>query len=207
MSAATAAAARARLPTYAEVLARLSEAERAEGWMARCVDEGRYLTLNLPFVEALAAALRPLVEGPVLEVCAGDGALAGELRRAGVEVVATDARPPAGAEGVGALAARDALAAHRPRVVLGAFVPVDSGVDREVLESPHVRHYLVLGARFGGPPGSPHLWPAAGWEGVLLEDVTRWTICRHDVWLGPGTPPLRRGEAWLLSRPSTTASR
>jgi hypothetical protein len=194
------------LPTYAAVLAELAEAEQQEGWMARCVDKGRYLALNLPFVEALAAELRSLGGGPVLEICAGDGSLASALSRVGVEVIATDVSPPAEANDVRGMAAREALSAHRPRVVLGGFVPADSGVDRQVLESPYVQHYLILDARVGGELGSSHLWLAAGWERVPIDAVTRWMACRHDVWLGPGTPPLRRGEAWRFSRHANHSS-
>ncbi|MPY88252.1 MAG: hypothetical protein GEU99_10035 [Luteitalea sp.] len=191
----------AALPSYAEVLARLAAAEQAEGWLARSVEAGRYLALNVPFVDALADTLRRLDASPVLEICAGDGSLTAALRRRGIAVTATDAQPPFRTEiPVEPLTADEAIRRDRPRVVLGSFVPVDGRVDRQVLDSPEVRHYVVLNTRLGGEYGAACLWTHPGWTRTPLADVTRWMICRHDVWLGADTPPLTHGEAWLLSR-------
>lgn len=98
------------------------------------------------------------------------------------------------------LTASEALRRHPAPVVLGSFVPCDSGVDREVVESPHVRHYVALNARLGGEFGSAELWTRPGWTLTPLDEVTRWMITRHDAWLGPGKPLLLHGEAWRLSR-------
>lgn len=189
------------LPSHARVLAELAEAEQAEGWLARCEASGRHLVLNSAFVEELAGMFRNLGREPVLEVCAGDGSLATALRGCGVEVIATDARPPAAAEGrVERLTAEQALAKYRPRVVLGSFVPVDAGVDRRVLDSPDVWEYLVLNARLGGEFGARCLWTDAGWSRTPLGRVTSCMVSRHDAWLGPWMRTSRHGEAWLLSQ-------
>ena len=190
------------LPSRAQVLAEVARAERAEGWLARCADAGRYVALHRPFADALARALRPLVAGgaPVLEVCAGDGALAAALRRRGLAVVATDAEPPPGAAAVERLSADEALARYRPAVVLGSFVPFDAGVDRRVLGESGVREYLVLNARLGGALGAECLWTHPGWHRRPLPAVSARMVCRHDVWLGDARPLLRFGEAWRLSR-------
>ena len=79
-----------------------------------------------------------------MEVGSGDGELAELLGVAGVPVTATDADPPKEAR-VERRTAADALRIWRPAVVLGSFVPVDSGVDRLVMRYPSVRHYVVLG--------------------------------------------------------------
>jgi putative intracellular protease/amidase len=190
------------LPSHARVLAELASAERAEGWLARCADAGRYVTLHRTFVDALARVLRPLAagRGPVLEVCAGDGTLAAALRAHGVAVVATDADPPPGAIAVERLTASDALRLHDPAVVLGCFVPYDAGVDRQVLDHPGVRDYVVLNARLAGALGADCLWTRAGWDRRRLAAVATRMLCRHDVWLDDAQPVLRFGEAWCLSR-------
>ncbi len=189
------------LPPYARVLAELAEAEQAEGWLARCEDSGRYVVLNGAFVEALAGVLRHLGGAPVLELCAGDGSLAAALRGCGIEVIATDAHPPAAAPAhVERLTAAQALQRYRPRVVLGSFVPVDAGVDRLVLGSPHVREYLVLNARLGGEFGAGCLWTHPGWSRAPLGEVASCMVSRHDAWLGSGMPTSRHGEAWLFSQ-------
>ena len=75
----------------------LLEAERGEGWLARCVDDKRYLSLNKQFVETLAECLASLPPGPRLEVCAGSGELAEAIARHDVPITASDVDPPAGA--------------------------------------------------------------------------------------------------------------
>lgn len=195
--AAPAAAAHRRL------LAEVEAAERAEGWLARCEERGVFLEPAPSLLDALAVVLRGLGGGPVLEVCAGDGALADGLRRRGVRIHPTDAAPPpAGGAVVERLDAAEALRRHRPRVVLGSFVPVDAGIDRAVLDAPSVQHYLVLGARVGGVLGSAALWSTDGWRAEPLREVARWMVTRHDGWIGAGLPLLARGEAWLLVRTS-----
>lgn len=174
--------------------------------MARCLESGRYLALSAPFVGALARVLRSLGDAPVLEICAGEGALARALEMYDVSIRPTDASPPASAAAsVERLTAHEALALHRPRVVLGSFVPWDAGVDRCVLSDANVRHYVVLGARLGGTLGSGCLWTVDGWTRTPLAEVTRWMVSRHDVWLGDDRPLLGHGEAWLLSRTGLAA--
>lgn len=184
---------------FPRVLEELMAAERADGWLARCEEAGRHVALSEPLVEALAAALRTLGR-PALEICAGDGALARALAAQGVPIVATDADPPGGdSREVERLTADEALRRHRPTVVLGSFVPVDSGVDRRVLWDPSVRHYVVLNARLSGALGPDLLWTLPGWARTPLPEVTRWLLTRHDVWLG-GSRVLKHGEGWLLTR-------
>ena len=134
-------------------------------------------------VEGLEAAL-------VLDLDDGREALV----HRGHRLVATDADPPAPARVIRA-SAEEALRRYRQAVVLGCFVPIDAGVDRWVLGFPSVRHYVVLGARIGGMLGSESLWQEPGWTAEPIEDVTRWMLTRHDVWIDRRTT-LRRGEAW-----------
>ena len=184
---------------FESALDAIAAAERGEGWLVACDQARRYLLPCREFVAVLAGLLRRL-PGPALEVCAGDGELARMLRAEGVDMIASDSAPVVGG-GVERAPADEALARYRPAVVLGSFVPFDSGVDRQVLCFPTVRHYLVLGARIHGLFGSSALWESPGWSAEPLEFLTRWMLTRHDVWLGaPGRPILQHGEAWHLKR-------
>ena len=187
------------LPTYGQVLAQMAAAERSNGWLVACEQVGRFVAVNEQFVAALARQLGALGGSPIVEVCAGDGELADRLRDRGVEVIATDIDPPAGSAVVRAGAA-EALRRYQPCVVLGSFVPFDSGVDAQVSAEPCVLHYVRLDARLGGQFGGPALWDGAAWRATQLDEATRWMICRHDVWMGPGQPILQHGEAWRLER-------
>jgi hypothetical protein len=190
----------ATLPTFESQLDEIARAERGDGWLCACEEQGQFLALTQELVTALAESLRDLDAGPILEICAGRGELAEAIRATGVHVVATDADPPADAP-VTRASAEEALRRFRPAVVLGSFVPVDAGVDELVLGFPSVRHYVVLGARIGGLFGSSVLWQAPGWTAEPLEQVARWMLTRHDVWLGPSEPAvLQHGEAWHLRR-------
>ena len=188
------------LPTFESRLEDIAAAEQGEGWLSACEDSGRYLVPCRQLVASLAEVLGRLDADLVLEVCAGSGELAGQLREKGVPVAATDADPPAGSQTLGA-SAKEALRRHQPAVVLGSFVPIDAGVDELVMRCPSVRHYIVLGARIGGIFGSSALWCDAGWTAQPLEQVARWMLTRHDVRTGPSPREiLRHGEAWHFRR-------
>ena len=189
----------AKLPTFESGLDEIAAAGRRDGWLCACADADRFLLLCGELVASLAELLASLGDGPVLEVCAGRGDLSEALRSAGAASTATDADPPQGAC-VERLSAEEALRRYRPAVVLGSFVPVDSGVDRLVLRFPSVRHYVVLGGRVGGQFGSAALWEDSGWTAEPLDQLTRWMLTRHDVWVEEGTI-LRHGEAWHFLRP------
>lgn len=195
----------ANLPTYDRIVDDLIEAERAEGWLPRCEDAGLFLAIGEELVAALAKELTSLGGGPILEVCAGRGELAGALRAQGVAVIATDAEPPE-ASGVVRADAAEALRRYRPAIVIGCFTPFDAGVDRVVLADAGVRHYLVLNARIGGAIGGACLWTDPRWDAVRLPGASQWMICRQDAWTGQGREILRHGEAWLFRRRACTMS-
>ncbi len=195
------------LPCFARWRERLITAEQSSGWLDECDDAGRFLAISQELVESLAHVLRRLAgNGPVLEVCAGSGALARSLTALGVHVQATDADPPEGS-GVLRMSAQAALRHFQPAVVLGVFVPYDAGVDEAVLACPLVEHYVIVNARIGGALGSPSLWTAPGWQAEPLGDVRRWVLTRHDVWRGHAGQNngniLQHGEVWHLARTSS----
>lgn len=188
------------LLTYESQLEEIAAAERGDGWLSACERDDRFLVPTAQLVDALGEFLRRLEAGPVLEVCAGGGELAGAMRATGVPIVATDADPPSGSTVV-RISAQQSLRRYRPVVVLGCFVPVDAGVDRLVLGFPTVRHYVVLAARVGGLLGSAELWRHPDWSAEPIEPLTRWMLTRHDAWIDRRTI-LRCGEAWHLRRGS-----
>jgi len=198
------------LPCFARWREQLIAAERSMGWLEECLDAGRFLAVSKELVEALAPALRRFAgTGTILEVSAGSGELAHWLAGLGVCVAATDAGPPEGSE-VLRMSAEAALRHFRPAVVLGIFVPHDAGVDEAVLACPSVRHYVIINARIGGALGSPSLWNAPGWKSEPLEDIRRWVITRHDVWLGQAgkesSDILQHGEVWHFVRTAAMSS-
>jgi hypothetical protein len=187
------------LPSYDQVVASIAAAERGDGWLAACEAADRFLAINLQFVDALAEHLRKIGSGPVLEICAGRGELADALISHGVDVTATDRNPPPGSS-VRRVDAVEALRRYQPTTVLGCFVPFDADVDRAVLAAPSVRSYVVLNARVGGELGDRILWRNDAWVASPLPAISRWMICRHDVWMGSDKPVIQHGEAWLLER-------
>jgi hypothetical protein len=197
-------------PSFADWRARLIAAEAGTGWLDECDDADRFLAVNRELVEALAQTLGRLTGGgPILEVCAGAGALVRPLAALGVQVQATDAEPPAGSA-VLRLSARAALRHFQPAVVLGIFVPHDAGVDEAVLACPSVRHYVIVNARIGAALSSASLWSMPGWRAEPLDEVRRWVLTRHDVWLGHRGKEerdlLQHGEVWHFERSSKRGS-
>ena len=195
------------LPSFQDAVGELLAAERDAGWWVACEEAGRYLALNRELAGALAGVLGRRGHEPIVEVCAGDGALAAVLVAEGIHLIATDPNPPEGS-GVVTLDAASALAQYRPAAVIGSFVPYDAGIDEAVLGCPSVRSYLVLNARVGGALGSSALWGHPDWVQEFLPDVSRWMITRQDVWIPPpgdgdansATAVQQHGEAWLFRR-------
>lgn len=89
-------------------------------------------------------------ERECLEIAAGDGALSRFLRRAGVQVTATDDRSWAQVEtsdDVERQEARQALRAHAPRAVICSWPPAGNSFERWVFETPSVELYIAIGSR------------------------------------------------------------
>ncbi len=198
------------LPCFARWRERLIAAERSTGWLNECAEAGRFLAVSRELADGLAQTLRRFAgDSAVLEVCAGSGVLARSLTARGVRVQATDAEPPAGST-VLRLSAPAALHHFRPAVVLGVFVPYDAGVDEAILACPSIRHYVIVNARIGGALGSQSLWSTPGWRSEPLNDIRRWVITRHDIWLGHAGVNdghiLQHGEVWHFTRTAAASS-
>jgi hypothetical protein len=181
----------------------MAEAENREGWLIECDEAERFLAISRELVAALAKRLHVCGEQPVVEVCAGSGQLADALNQAGAQVIATDVD---GSGSVKRASAPHALTQFQPRVVLGCFVPADAGIDEAVFACASVQHYVVLNARLGAVLGSPTLWNESRWRATPLQDVRRWMVTRHDVWLGTDEQgrmqTIPHGEAWHFERAS-----
>jgi len=183
---------------YEEWMALMEEAERGDGWLAWCEARGIFVAWNPQLVTALADVLRTCGE-PVLEVAAGDGALAHCLAQYGLAVRPTDQTPSGPA--VERLSCEEALARYAPRVVLACFPPLDAGLEQRVTTHPSVRHFLYLGPLVNDRPGPEALWSAPGWERVALPEVDGFLISRLD-YLADFTRRTHRRRAGvvLLSR-------
>ncbi|MBV8550454.1 MAG: hypothetical protein JOY54_04085 [Acidobacteriaceae bacterium] len=179
-----------KLRTLAGWYQDMEGAEQREGWLAWCRERHLFVACSEELVNALAAELRN-ASGPVLEIGAGNGELAEHLQEAGVEIIPTDWSP--GSREVVSLEARDALNRYRPETVLTSFLPVDAGIELDILKHPNVRRYVYVGPPVVGRPGPHCAWNVPGWraeplhniEDVLLSrldylsDFTRQTHCRR----------------------------
>lgn len=187
-------------PTFENELDKMAAAEQGDGWLCNCAENGQYLSINRQLVTALCEYLFSLQPGEILEVCAGRGELARSITVAGPSVVATDASP-SDKTPVIKTTVQEALRQFCPTIVIGCFVPIDSGVDEAVLAFPSVKHYLVLGARLGGALGSKALWQHPDWVADPLTWMNRWMLTRHDVLIDMRRPTvIQHGEVWHLHR-------
>jgi len=171
----TASASASDLETW---FGRMEEAEQAEGWLAWCRDRGIFIASANEFVDALANELRCLA-GTILEIGSGVGELAAELGRRNVSVIATD--PAAVAPNVIRMSAREALKLYKPATVLSSFLPVDAGVEADVLRCASVQRYLYLGPIIMGRVGPEALWNVTGWSAKRLLEVEDVLISRLDI--------------------------
>lgn len=146
----------------------MEAAERADGWMAACIERQVYLELNREFVTALAKALG---DAEVLEIGSADGRLADALRSCGVRVIATDSHSRG--EDVLELPAREALNRFRPATVLACFPPIGAGMEAAVFATPSVRQFIYIGPEWIGRVGT-------GWSMAALPEVDRYLVSRLD---------------------------
>ena len=156
---------------------RMEAAERGDGWLAWCRDRNLYVVCSDELVDALTKVLGRFT-GSILEIGAGSGELAIELRRRGVPVTATDVAP--GDSRVIALKAREALDLYKPLTVISSFLPVDAAIEAEVFRSSSARQYLYIGPMIMGRVGPEALW-SAGWAAAPLPEVDAALISRLDV--------------------------
>jgi len=84
---------------------------------------------SLEYIVEVGSLIKSLgVKGPILEICAGKGALSKQLRAFGIDIVATDLK---GSEGVEEVGHRDALKKHKPELVVGSWVPGFKNIRKE----------------------------------------------------------------------------
>ncbi len=183
---------------YAEAVARLAEAERAEGWLLYCERRNLYQLPVTEWLDALVEEISALAPRKPLEVGCGDAAIGKALRARGVNLLLTD---PAGGAGIEALGAREALAVHAPDFVLSCWPPFDAGVEREIRRAKSVRTHLAVVQRGPGFAGSEALWNAPGWNARELHAVNLWAVSRADFLSRVDAGEhVRNGVAWLFTR-------
>ncbi len=108
--------------------------------------QGIYCFFSSAFVRRVAE----LIDGPAIEIAAGDGTLTRFLRGRGVAITATDDHSWEDVhftDEVERLDARAALGAHRPEVVLCSWPPAGNTFEQHVFATPSVRRYIVVGNR------------------------------------------------------------
>jgi hypothetical protein len=156
----------------------MEQAELSDSWLNWCRDRGVFVACAEELVTALANALRnspPLI----LEVGAGSAQLAHELQRQNVAI--TPADPMSTNTSVIPLDARKALSIYRPATVFSSFLPVDAGIEKEILQCPSVQRYLYIGPKIMGRTGPESLWRSSGWEAREVPEIDRCLISRLDV--------------------------
>ncbi len=136
------------LPTYAEAEALLRlfyrkyKGSHADKWEKFCNASGIYNIWNVEFVKTLAEEIRRLGSFPIVEICAGNGKLSYHLRKAGIDIKATDSQgyDPFVEEHDHA----KTLKKYKPQVVVASWSPKDR-ISHDVLDYPTVNHYLHIG--------------------------------------------------------------
>ncbi len=186
---------------YAAAIARLSQEERGEGWLAFCEKQGVYQLPVVEWLDALAEEISGLAPRTPVEVGAGDAGIGKALRAGGVNLRLTD---PAGGDGVEPLDAGGALTAHAPDFVFSCWLPFDSGAERLILRTASLRWYLAVAQTGPGYAGGEALWNAPGWRVRELSEVNRWSVSRADFLGGVFSGEhVRRGMAYLFTREGT----
>ena len=146
---------------------------------------GVFTILTQEFVGGLYKELkrRRLASLPVLEICAGRGLLSHNLRKLGMEAVATDdysADMPRNPAIVEQLTHRQALEKYRPRFVLGSWLPAKEHIGDDVLNFPSVDYFIVIGESPGGATWPPKGYQNHGFKVYNLADISKYALGSSD---------------------------
>ena len=187
-----------QLPSYESVLVDMEEAEKRDGWLSECIDQSLYIALNRQFLKALSGFLFDLKYKKIVEICAGNGQLSDALLSHEHLITATDKYKQNNL--VSSMSVEETLNEYKPDTVIGCFVPFDAGIDEMILADISVTNYVVVNARLNGQLGSPALWNDKHFFSEQVSSVSKWMICRHDVWIGTNKPLISHGEVWCFRR-------
>jgi hypothetical protein len=152
---------------------------------------------NKEFVAALGAELKKL-GGKIIEICAGDGKLAYQLRKIGVGVLASDdysLKMDRKEDIVEKLSHKEAMKKYAPDVILVSW-PNKMQIIHDARGFNGVKHILYIGEEKEG------LLPKTGWSVRRLAGVERYIIERSDR----NAEAEKRSVAYLFSTASATNS-
>ena len=156
----------------------MEQAERTDSWLAWCLEQHLYVACTQELVQALGAVLGRS-PATILEIGAGSGEPASKIAKRAIPIIATD--PAAAAPNVFPIETADALSIYQPETVFSSFLPVDAGIERQILRCASVRRYLYIGPKIMGRVGPESLWSTPGWRASPLPDVDSVLISRLDV--------------------------
>ncbi len=120
-------------------------------WLILCKIHNIYHAFCYEFVQKLAEEIQKLeIKGNIIEICAGNGKLSYWLKHFGIPSIATDDysldkiknRDPKYAE---RLSHMEAIAKYNPELVIASWIPQDSRIAMDVLDSPKVKYYIDIG--------------------------------------------------------------
>lgn len=119
-------------------------------WLILCKTHNIYHAFCYEFVQKLAEEIQKLeIKGNIVEVCAGNGKLSYWLKHFGIPSIPTDDysldkinRDPKYVE---RLSHTEAIAKYNPELVIASWIPQESRIAMEVLDSSNVRYYLDIG--------------------------------------------------------------
>lgn len=160
-------------------------AEYAEPW-GFFNGKGINSILTEEFVEELYKEMqrRRLADIPMVEICAGRGKLSYQLRKHGIDIVATDSysqkmdRDASLVERVESH--REALEKYTPRIVVASWVPNNVQIGDDVLHFPTVDYFIDIGESRGGASWLTPDYNNDDFSIKYLENVARYFIGTSD---------------------------
>lgn len=172
------------------------EQEQKDYWLDWCIENEVYHYYTQDYIDIIARELKKIdqslyrnsyrldpVNGSasakrIIEIGAGRGRLSHGLQNKGISIFSTD--PEAGNKDVRQLSAAEALQKYNPEVVIGAWLPVDAGIEAMVLDYPTVKYFLYICQVFNGAVGSEKIWQTNKWEITSLPEADKYSLSRYD---------------------------
>jgi len=156
-----------------------------KSWIDFCEDNKIYEVYNTKFIDSLAEEIKKLNKSPIIEICAGDGKLSNQLRKKGIDIVATDDYSWRDIRRyrnlVERLSHKEALRKYNPGVVIASWVPQETRIGFDVLDFPSVKYLIDIGEDIGGGTWiTEEIYDRKDFERTSLKNVEEYALCRTD---------------------------
>lgn len=159
-----------------------------------------YTTYPIPFLDTNIILTQEFLEGlykemrrrrftdiPMVEICAGRGKLSYQLRKRGIDIVATDdfsQEIERDENLVERLTHKEALEKYQPRIIVASWIPPEPKIGDDVLRFPTVDYFIDIGEPAGNSTWLTNDYRNEDFIIKFLKHLEKYAIGTGDYFVG-----------------------